>query len=78
MSINPIELLKGKVSSTILNNQDGYLGEKTNALSKFYPILLSLLAAKPDLIGQLKNSLAPSLSDLFLIMSKLRILCLPI
>ncbi len=65
MSINPIELLKEKVSSTILNNQDGYLGEKTNALSKFYPILLSLLAAKPDLIGQLKNSLAPSLSDLF-------------
>ena len=40
MSINPIELLKEKVSSTILNNQDGYLGEKTNALSKFYPILL--------------------------------------
>nr|KAB1597737.1 hypothetical protein F8B16_18275 [Acinetobacter baumannii]KAB1651731.1 hypothetical protein F8B06_18280 [Acinetobacter baumannii] len=39
MSINPIELLKEKVSSTILNNQDGYLGEKTNALSKFYPIL---------------------------------------
>ncbi len=54
MSINPIELLKEKVSSTILNNQDGYLGEKSNALSKFYPILLSLLAAKPDLIGQLK------------------------
>ncbi|ONN51655.1 membrane protein [Acinetobacter genomosp. 33YU] len=65
MSINPIELLKEKVSSTILDNQDGFLGEKTNALSKFYPILLSLLAAKPDLIGQLKNSLAPSLSDLF-------------
>ena len=55
MSINPIELLKEKVSSTILNNQDGYLGEKSNALSKFYPILLSLLAAKPDLIGQLKT-----------------------
>lgn len=65
MSINPIELLKEKVSTTLLNNQDGYLGEKSNALSKFYPILLSLLAAKPDLIGQLKNSLAPSLSDLF-------------
>ncbi|KRI63533.1 hypothetical protein APC62_01765 [Acinetobacter pittii] len=65
MSINPIELLKEKVSSTILDNQDGYLGEKSNALSKFYPILLSLLAAKPDLIEQLKNSLAPSLSDLF-------------
>ncbi|MCK0804091.1 OmpA family protein [Acinetobacter pittii] len=65
MSINPIELLKEKVSSTILDNQDGYLGEKSNALSKFYPILLSLLAAKPDLIGQLKNSLAPSLSDVF-------------
>ncbi|MBJ9721010.1 OmpA family protein [Acinetobacter calcoaceticus] len=65
MSINPIELLKEKVSSILLDEQDGYLGEKTNALSKFYPILLSLLAAKPDLIGQLKNSLAPSLSDLF-------------
>ncbi|QWZ59963.1 OmpA family protein [Acinetobacter pittii] len=65
MSINPIELLKEKVSSILLDNQDGYLGEKSNALSKFYPILLSLLVAKPDLIGQLKNSLAPSLSDLF-------------
>ncbi|MGR2826231.1 OmpA family protein [Acinetobacter sp. 1124_18A] len=65
MSINPIELLKEKVSSILLDEQDGYLGEKSNALSKFYPILLSLLAAKPDLIGQLKNSLTPSLSDLF-------------
>ena len=65
MSINPIELLKEKVSSILLDEQDGYLGEKSNALSKFYPILLSLLAAKPDLIGKLKNSLAPSLSDLF-------------
>lgn len=65
MSINPIELLKEKVSSILLDEQDGYLGEKSNALSKFYPILLSLLVAKPDLIGQLKNSLAPSLSDLF-------------
>lgn len=65
MSINPIELLKEKVSSILLDEQDGYLGEKSNALSKFYPILLSLLAAKPDIIGQLKNSLAPSLSDLF-------------
>lgn len=65
MSINPIELLKEKVSSILLDEQDGYLGEKSNALSKFYPILLSLLAAKPDLIGQLKNSLVPSLSDLF-------------
>lgn len=65
MSINPIELLKEKVSSILLDEQDGYLGEKSNALFKFYPILLSLLAAKPDLIGQLKNSLAPSLSDLF-------------
>ncbi|GAM31453.1 hypothetical protein P23_1969 [Acinetobacter calcoaceticus] len=58
-------MLKEKVSSILLDEQDGYLGEKSNALSKFYPILLSLLAAKPDLIGQLKNSLAPSLSDLF-------------
>ena len=65
MSLNPIELLKDKVSSVLLNSQDSLLGEKTNALSKFYPILLSLLAAKPDLIGQLKNSLSPSLSDLF-------------
>lgn len=74
MSINPIELLKEKVSSTILDNQDGFLGEKTNALSKFYPILLSLLAAKPDLIGQLKNSLAPHYPIFFLIMIKLKIL----
>ena len=47
MSINPIELLKQKVTSGLLNDQDGLSNEKSNLLSKFYPILLSVLAAKP-------------------------------
>lgn len=65
MSINPIELLKQKVTSTILNDQDTLMSEKSSVLSKFYPILLSLFAAKPDLITKLKNTVSPSLNDLF-------------
>ncbi|HQZ60205.1 MAG TPA: OmpA family protein, partial [Acinetobacter sp.] len=65
MSINPIELLKQKVTSGLLNDQDGLSNEKSNLLSKFYPILLSVLAAKPELIQKLKDSVSPSLSDLF-------------
>ena len=64
MSINPIELLKQKVTSTLLNDQDGLANEKGAVLSKFYPIFLTLLSVKPDLIQKLKDRVSPSLSDL--------------
>ncbi|USA47899.1 OmpA family protein [Acinetobacter sp. C26M] len=65
MSINPIELLKQKVTSAIVGGQDGLANEKSALLSKFYPIFLSILAAKPELIQKLKESISPSLFDLF-------------
>ncbi|MFI8034087.1 OmpA family protein [Acinetobacter sp. ABJ_C3_5] len=64
MSINPMELLKQKVTSLIVNDQDGLANEKSALLSRFYPILLSILAARPELIQKLKDSISPSLSDL--------------
>lgn len=65
MSINPIELLRQKVTSIILNNPDGLENEKSALLSKFYPIFLSILDARPDLIKKLNDTTTPSLSDVF-------------
>ncbi|MCH7310940.1 hypothetical protein [Acinetobacter sp. ANC 4805] len=65
MSINPIELLRQKVTSIILNNPDGLENEKSALLSKFYPIFLSILDARPDLIQKLNDTTTPSLSDVF-------------
>ena len=62
MSINPIELLRQKVTSIILNNPDGLGNEKSALLSKFYPIFLSILDARPDLIKKLNDTTTPSLS----------------
>ncbi|ESK56500.1 MAG: hypothetical protein I8H98_08825 [Moraxellaceae bacterium] len=64
MSINPIELLRQKVSSVLLNTPDGLAKEKSVLLSKFYPIFLSILVTKPNLIQKLKYVIVPSLSDL--------------
>ena len=64
MSINPIELLKQKVSSVIVNDQTCLVNEKNAILSRFYPILLSRFLANPELIDQLKEKLRPCLSDL--------------
>ena len=43
MSINPIELLKQKVTPVFLNDQDGLTSPKNALLSRFYPIFLSIL-----------------------------------
>ena len=64
MSINPIELLKQKVSSVIVNDQTCLINKKNAILSRFYPILLSRFLANPELIDQLKEKLRPCLSDL--------------
>ncbi|ENX14404.1 hypothetical protein F895_02359 [Acinetobacter sp. CIP 64.2] len=65
MSINPMELLKQQVTSVLVSRQDSLANEKSNLLSKFYPIFLSVLTAKPELIQKLKESISPSLFDLF-------------
>ena len=65
MSINPIELLKQKVTPVFLNDQDGLTSPKNALLSRFYPIFLSILMAKPELIQKLKDSISPSLAVLF-------------
>lgn len=65
MSINPMELLKQKVTSAVVSGQDSLANEKSALLTRFYPIFLSVLAAKPELIQKLKESISPSLLDLF-------------
>ncbi|KXZ70111.1 hypothetical protein [Acinetobacter venetianus] len=64
MSTNPMELLKKKVSSELIHEQDNLSNEKSALLSKFYPIFLSILMAKPEFIQRLKEIIMPSLSDL--------------
>ena len=56
MSINPIELLKQKVSSVIVNDQTCLVNEKNAILSRFYPILLSRFLANPELIENFNKS----------------------
>lgn len=64
MSTNPMELLKKKVTSELIQEQDGLSNEKSALLSKFYPIFLSILTAKPEFIQKLKEIIMPSLTDL--------------
>lgn len=60
-----MELLKQKVTSAVVSGQDSLANEKSALLTRFYPIFLSVLAAKPELIQKLKESISPSLLDLF-------------
>lgn len=62
---NFIELLKQHVSAIVLEGETSYLPEKSIALSNFYPILLSIFKAKPNLIDGLRNHLNPRFADLF-------------
>ncbi|WP_032881170.1 hypothetical protein [Acinetobacter sp. WC-323] len=64
MSIHPMELLKQKVSSVIVNDQTSLVNEKNDVLSRFYPILLYRLLEKPELVDKLREKLTPSIFDL--------------
>ncbi|MGA6136596.1 hypothetical protein ACPER7_09825 [Acinetobacter dispersus] len=64
MSINPMELLKQKVSSVIVNDQTCLVNEKNDVLSRFYPVFLHRFLEKPELVDQLKEKLTPSIFDL--------------
>lgn len=65
MNINLIDLLKQKVSAIVLEGETEHLSEKSQALSGFFPILLSILKSKPDLIAKLQGQLNPRLTDIF-------------
>ena len=60
-----IQLLKDKVSPIVMHNEHSYIVEKHQALNQFYPFLLSVLQAKPEVLTQLKNQLGDQLSTLF-------------
>ena len=60
-----LELLKQQVSAIVLDGESEHLFEKNNALNQFYPILLSILKAKPSLISSLADQLNPRLIDIF-------------
>jgi len=62
---NLLELLKQQVSAIVLDGESEHLFEKNNALNQFYPILLSILKAKPQFIETLQNQLNPKLGDIF-------------
>ena len=65
MNINLIELLRQKVSAIVLEGETEYLSEKSQALSSFFPILLSIFKSRPALIETLQNQLNPRLEDIF-------------
>ena len=72
MNLNLIDLLKQKVSATVLEGETEYLSEKSQALSSFIPILLSIFKSKPEFIINLQNQLNPRLGDIFIITPSLK------
>lgn len=62
---NLLELLKQQVSAIVLDGESEHLFEKNNALNQFYPLLLSILKAKPHFIEAFQDQLNPKLSELF-------------
>ena len=63
--MNIIELLKDQVTSKVLQGDNHFQDEKIGALSAFYPILLTILKSKPELIQTLQQNLNPRLGDVF-------------
>ena len=63
--MNIIELLKQQVTAKVLQGDNEFQDEKIGALSTFYPILLSILKSKPELITTLQQNLNPRLGDVF-------------
>ena len=64
MGANLIELLKDRVSPLVLKSDSTHIVEKDQALSQFYPVLLTILRARPVLIHELNGQLHPTLSTL--------------
>ncbi len=55
MARNPLEVLEQVVTPQLLKGSDT-TGSKATMLGHFYPILLSMLAAKPNVLGQLTQA----------------------
>lgn len=53
--MNIIELLKQQVTAKVLQGDNQFQDEKIGALSAFYPILLTVLKSKPELIDTLQE-----------------------
>ena len=66
MNINLIDLLEKEVSAIVVEGETEYLSEKSQALTSFFPILLSILKSQPKLIESLQNQLNPRLTDIFI------------
>lgn len=67
-----ISLLKERVTPIVLKGETTYLTEKSTALAEFFPFLLAILKANPNLISALQNNLNPRLDDLFHTQSTLK------
>ena len=65
MNIDLIEKLKSEVSAIILQGEIEHLYAKDQALVQFYPILLSILRARPAWIDSLSQQLNPKVDELF-------------
>lgn len=65
MQVDLIELIKQIVGEIVLEGDSHHLVEKQNALEQFYPILLSALHHKPNLIQHFQQQATPSLTDVF-------------
>ncbi|MBF4521243.1 OmpA family protein [Acinetobacter towneri] len=65
MQTDFIDLLKQSVSSIVLEGETQHLLEKNQALNSFYPILLSILNSRPELIDNLHRQLNPRVGDVF-------------
>ncbi len=65
MSLNLIDLLKQHVLAIVLEGDNQDLVAKNEALSNFFPLLLTILQHKPELIAALQNNLNPTLLEIF-------------
>ena len=65
MSFNLLQTLKATVSPVALEQETEDILYKKQALTEFYPILILIVSAKPELFDKLYNCISPQIVDLF-------------
>ena len=65
MSFNLLQTLKATVSPVALEQETEDILYKKQALTEFYPILILIVSAKPELFDKLNNCISPQIVDLF-------------
>lgn len=65
MNTDLIERLKSDVTAIVLQGETEHLFAKDQALAQFYPVLLSILRARPAWIESLAQQLNPKIDELF-------------